>query len=106
MKAGGVQRGQILRKLPQFSARNLQKLRKPAEALRKLPHASACFRMLPQENKQKVRKIIEFFSAEAIFTLRKPCGSLAEALRKPCGRLRKAFSKIGFTAEASASSYI
>ena len=29
---GGVQRGQILRKLPQISVGNLQKLRKPAEA--------------------------------------------------------------------------
>ena len=29
---GGVQRGQILRKLSQVSAGNLQKLRKPAEA--------------------------------------------------------------------------
>ena len=58
----------------------------PTEIMRKLPHASACFRMLPQENKQKVRKIIEFFSAEAIFTLRKPCGSPAEGLRKSCGR--------------------
>merc|ERR1712015_107211 len=74
-------------------------MRKPAEALRKLPHASACFRMLPQENKQKVRKIIEFFSAEAIFTLRKPCGRPAEVLLR-------AFSKIGLSAEASAGSYI
>ena len=91
--AGGVQRGQILRKLPQFSARNLQKLRKLAEACGS-PAENSAYRSL--------RKLAEACGSLAE-ALRKPCGSLAEALRKhaealrkpcgsmrkPCGRLRK-----------------
>jgi len=55
-------------------------MRKLPHAMQKLPHASA-------GKLVKVRKIIEFYHAEAIFTVRKPCGRRAEGLWKPSGRL-------------------
>ena len=56
----------------------------PTEILRKPTEASA-------GKLKKLRKLIEIFPAETIFTLRKPDGSPAEALRK-------AFSKIKISA--------
>ena len=67
---------------------------KPTEILRKHAEASACFRMLPHasaEKLEKVRKLIEFHPAEAIFTVRKPCGSRAEAMRKSYGSHAEGF---------------
>ena len=49
-------------------------------SFRMLPHASA-------KKLEKVRKLIESYPAEAIFTVRKPYGRPAEGIRKPCGRL-------------------
>ena len=62
--------------------------RNPTEILRKTygnmrkQHAEASTWKL-----EKVRNLIEFYPAEAIFTMRKPYRSPAEGLQKPCGRL-------------------
>ena len=113
-----MQRGQILRKLPHISARNLQKVRKhaeacgsmrkhaeacgsPAEALRKHAEAYGNPTENPVETPWKPKgKILRKLKGKPMSTiLRKSmeiCGSMrkpAEALRKPCGSPAEALRK-------------